>query len=212
MKNCFTSLKTKSEMAVNAVSKSDFTVKILDAKCDPAACNDRFGNALYRVKANIYYKGNLIDSFSGFCPYGKYNYNELDENGEVTRPMLTLAEIKAQLDERLNRSLANGLTLDDIFREPLLDCYIDWVLWIIYEEMAYSIPSNKMVWAFEQLYCLKSKENGQFHLIISDDKNELTGLSCYPTITSKAHNKNKVKTDADHKLFISNWDQKPRLF
>ena len=64
------------------VKKSDFTVKVLRVESSVNTLTNHCENALYEVNADIYYKGNRIESFFCLCPFGKCKNSEPDENGE----------------------------------------------------------------------------------------------------------------------------------
>lgn len=191
---------------INPVKKSDFTVEIISVVSDTATYNDHCKNAVYKVSAVIYYKGNPIDSVVELCPYGEYDDRELAKNGEFPGLKPEWYVVKTQLDKWLARSLADGLTLNGIFGDLLLERYIDKVLSTVYGCSANHIPSNRMVWYFEKMYCTLCYEDSAIHLIIGPNKDLLSGLQLCSSMTKTIRDTNIQEVDPDLRFFVSNWN------
>lgn len=200
-KNHLTTMKRLYE--TDKVKKTDFTVKVLSVESSLNTLNNHCEDALYEVKADIYYKGNRIDSFMCCCPFGKYKNSEPDENGGFAELLPKGAEILAQLDARLKGVMEGGVTLDDIFDELVLDQYVEWVLSFLYNETAYFMPVNRMTWAFERLHCMLCVEDDECHLIIGSSLDDLEKRMFSP-IMEEVTCLNNEKIFGSDKLFVSN--------
>ena len=187
-KNHFTPMKRLYE--TDKVKKTDFTVKILSVESSVNTLTNHCENALYEVNADIYYKGNRIESFFCLCPFGKCKNSEPDENGEFSGFLPEWQEMEAQLDARLNRITAGGITLDEIFGDLVLDQYIRRVLRRFYNE-------------FEKLQCMLCVEDDECHLIIGTSLDDLKKRMFSP-ITEEVTCLNNEKIFSSDKFFVSN--------
>lgn len=185
------------------VKRSDFTVKVLSVESSLNTLNNHCEDALYEVNADIYYKGNRIDSFMGCCPFGKYKNSEPDENGGFAELLPKGAEILAQLDARLKGVMEGGITLDDIFDELVLDRYVERVLSFLYNETAYFMPVNRMTWAFERLHCMLCIEDDECHLIIGSHIDNVKKLLPGYPMTDEDYLSDEMGFGSE-RLFVSN--------
>ena len=192
----------KRHYETDKVKKTDFTVKVLSVESSLNTLNNHCEDALYEVNADIYYKGNRIDSFFCCCPFGKYKNSEPDENGEFAELLPKGSEIEAQLDARLKSITEGGVTLDEIFDELVLDQYIERVLRFLYKETAEFMPVNRMTWAFERLHCMLCIEDDKCHLIIGSSLFDLE-----MSMSEDTYLRNGVIVDQQDKLFVSDWDR-----
>lgn len=197
----FKSMKRHYE--TDKVKKSDFTVKVLRVESSVNTLTNHCENALYEVNADIYYKGNRIESFFCLCPFGKCKNSEPDENGDFSGFLPEWKEMEAQLNERLNHLTASGITLDEIFGDLVLDQYIRRVLRRFYNEFEDCIPDNRLAWTFEKLQCMLCVEDDECHLIIGPSLEDLEKRMFSP-ITEEVTCLNNEKIFSSDKLFVSN--------
>ena len=193
----------------NSVKKSDFTVKIQSVEGDiPVTYSVRCEFAMFKVKSDIYYKGNLIDSFECTCSNGRYKNRKPDGTGKWDGFAPESSEVETQLCQTLKQSLASGHTIHELFSDQVMDQYIDRILYTIYCAKIYDTPFSWVQCIFERLSCILCQEDGKYYLIVGPDKEWYDDVQDEPSILRIAHEDNEYyKSEGSELYFISseNW-------